>query len=72
MDSDCRKCRNRSHIPKSLELILNDPNCYEHHCTYKDGKLLQHTSVEISSMVETNEEIRAELFKKYLEEQVRY
>lgn len=61
-----------ANIPKSLELILNDPNCYEHHCTYKNGKLLQHTSVEISSMVETNEEIRGELFKKYLEEQVRY
>lgn len=55
-----------ANIPASLELILHDPNCYEHHCTYQDGKLLQHSSVEIRSWVETNEELRATVFEKYL------
>ncbi|ANA78584.1 8-oxo-dGTP diphosphatase [Paenibacillus glucanolyticus] len=55
-----------ANIPASLETILHDPNCYEHHCIYKDGKLCKQTSTVISELVETNEKQRASLFEKYL------
>ncbi|UNK16961.1 8-oxo-dGTP diphosphatase [Paenibacillus sp. N3/727] len=55
-----------ANIPESLELILNDPLCYQHQCKYKDGKLIEHTSIVIDPLIETNEGIREAFLAKYL------
>lgn len=41
-----------SNIPVFLERILNDPECYEHHCVYRDGKLVDHALIKIDSSTE--------------------
>jgi 8-oxo-dGTP diphosphatase len=33
-----------SNIPIYLDYIMNDKSCYEHYCTFKDGKLIDHCS----------------------------
>lgn len=59
-----------ANIPGSLKLILHDPNCYDHRCTYKDGKLVEQTPIQISALIETDEAMREALLKPYRDEGV--
>jgi 8-oxo-dGTP diphosphatase len=55
-----------SNLPKSLEIMLNDSQCYEHHCVYVQGKLQEQTTALIHPDLETNEWLREQYFQKYL------
>lgn len=57
-----------ANVPISIEMIVNDYDCYEHHCTYVDGKLVGHESIKINSKLETDNNLRDEYLSKYLGE----
>ncbi|NHN33008.1 8-oxo-dGTP diphosphatase [Paenibacillus sp. S3N08] len=50
-----------ANIPIYLNYIVHDQSCYEHYCTFKEGKLLDHCS----KIIESSTEDRAEM-NKYL------
>lgn len=53
-------------LPKSLELMLNDSLCYEHHCVYRKGKMQEFTPTLIHPDMETDESLREQYFQKHL------
>lgn len=57
-----------ANIPESIDKILNDPNCYEHHCMYIEGKLHNHISTRMDPETERNEAIRDQHFRQYVRE----
>ena len=52
-------------IPKSIRTILFDPNCYDHHCVYENGRLIRHTSTLILPSIETDLRKRDQYLRKY-------
>lgn len=54
-----------ANIPGSIELILHDSNCYDHRCTYEDGKLVEQTPLPISSSIEMDEAMREAWLNQY-------
>ncbi|GAB6926249.1 8-oxo-dGTP diphosphatase [Paenibacillus sp. JCM 10914] len=42
-----------ANIPESLERMMHDTDCYEHRCTYADGRLVEQHMLRISPLVET-------------------
>lgn len=52
-------------IPKTLEALLYDSHCYEFHCVYDKGVLLDFKSTQIPSAMETNETMCEQYFNKY-------
>jgi 8-oxo-dGTP diphosphatase len=56
-----------ANIPRSLNSILYDSNCYEHHFVYENGKLQNHFSTLINPLIEIDESIREAYFSRNLE-----
>jgi len=47
-----------TNIPKFLGMALDDPNCYEHHCYYRNDELVNLRSHRISPLTEADRELR--------------
>ncbi|PRX72610.1 8-oxo-dGTP diphosphatase [Cohnella sp. SGD-V74] len=47
-----------SNIPRFLETALNDPECYEHHCYYRNDELVTLSSNRIDPLTETDRPLR--------------
>lgn len=54
-----------ANIPKCLDLILHDTNCYDHHCVYRNGRLIEHSSFPVSLAIEEDAGARSEYLSKY-------
>jgi 8-oxo-dGTP diphosphatase len=56
-----------ANIPESLDRILHDSSCYEHHCVYESGRLMDHISTPVDPLIEHDEIMREAYFRKYFE-----
>lgn len=54
-----------ANIPKCLDYILHNENGYDHHCTYRSGRLVEHRSCPVPLAIEENAVIRSEYLSKY-------
>ncbi|WP_169082901.1 NUDIX hydrolase [Paenibacillus sp. PL91] len=54
-----------SNIPRTLPIMLNDANCYDHHCVYENGQLQNLIQSSITSEIEANEKAREQYLQSY-------
>lgn len=54
-----------SNIPITLPYMLDEANCFDHHCLYKQDKLLEIVHSEVSASLETDDSVRALYLDKY-------
>lgn len=52
-----------SNIPLFLTKMIEDPKCYDYHCTYEEGRLIRHVTVEIDRTTEDRDRTNAYLTK---------
>lgn len=57
-----------SNIPKTLPWMLNESKCFDHHCVYAKGQLLDIVQTEVSAQIETSGERRECYLQRYVPE----
>ncbi|KRE40008.1 NUDIX hydrolase [Paenibacillus sp. Soil522] len=57
-----------SNIPKTLPWMLNESKCFDHHCVYVKGQLLDIVQTEVSAQIETSGERREHYLQRYVAE----